>query len=436
MLTVWMLGIVQLLSLTDCAQELTRMCDAERLAEEDMQSYLVEDHKGREDVNSKAKELRAEAKVRRRIFEEHSKQLHTGLVRWQLALHVLCACLRLWHLDCCCCHDTAQPINHPAFQFIRYLFQLYDTDNSGYLDENELRKLLKHMAVPATEDEFMRAVEWADKDHSGHLNVEEFIVLFSFLESGTFPPGHEPPDEWWADVPSTWRNGDAAAAAAGVGDSDDDGGSPMSPAARKQVRSKMDVARRAAVKLGMQGMDFLSYMTSQSSSHHFLARKVLTRQARIAAAIQVRPQAAGVEFQLLVLRARDVPTRGASRSAFNSDGRPLHVSCVPPATKCLCSTSNWRLTWVGLRAPVLSPVHEYVQPALHPPAIPTAMSAFGCFLFPVLARCCHCACGTDWTKSSLSADVSRHRQSWCADACCDSCSCMLLIDTCWTCAGP
>lgn len=172
---------------------------------------------------------------------------------------------------------------------MRYLFKLYDVDYSGYLDEDELRVLLRHMAIPAGEEEFVRAVEWADKDSSGHLNVDEFIVLFTFLESGAFPAGHEPPADWWEGIETTWFNPDAS----NIRDTGDEASSPVvgtasgSPAVRQQTRTFADSAKRTVTKLGMQGTNLVSYLLTQNSTHHILARRVLTRQARLAAAEQV-----------------------------------------------------------------------------------------------------------------------------------------------------
>lgn len=168
---------------------------------------------------------------------------------------------------------------------MRFIFKLYDVDESGYLDENELHLLLKHMAVPATEEEFVRAVEWADKDGSGHLNVDEFIVLFCYLESGAFPAGYEPPADWWEGIEVGWQSSGGASLEEETPSSPDaaGGASPV----RKQERSFADNAKRTAAKLGMQGANLFSYIFTQNSTHHFLARRVLTRQARIAAAEQV-----------------------------------------------------------------------------------------------------------------------------------------------------
>lgn len=61
-------------------QERTRMALAEEAAEVDMESYLVEDRKGREDVEKKARELRGEARQRRAKFQAHYKAFHGGVV--------------------------------------------------------------------------------------------------------------------------------------------------------------------------------------------------------------------------------------------------------------------------------------------------------------------------------------------------------------------
>lgn len=57
------------------------MATAEAEAEEDMSLYLVEDYQGRRDVDKKAKELRRDARERRRIFQQQAAvKVQGGLV--------------------------------------------------------------------------------------------------------------------------------------------------------------------------------------------------------------------------------------------------------------------------------------------------------------------------------------------------------------------
>lgn len=56
------------------------MHEAEELAEEDMLWFLTEDPRGKESVEQKAKELRAEARERRKAFQDQSVKFHGGLV--------------------------------------------------------------------------------------------------------------------------------------------------------------------------------------------------------------------------------------------------------------------------------------------------------------------------------------------------------------------
>lgn len=250
-------------------EERTRIADAEAMAEEDMAWFLVEDYQGRESVEKKAKELKAESAVRNKLLQNVSKVVG-GLA-----------------------------LDHPAFSQVRYLFDLYDADGSGDLDVDELRVLLKHMNVPTSKEELDRAVEWADRDGNGpgngRLNVAEFIVLYSYLESGAFPAGHEPPADWWEGIAIAAPVPLAAALTPYTGTGAGPGGGAdtvpsASAAATQKARTFADRTKRTATKLGMQGLNFVAYVVSQQSTHHFLARKVLTKQARKAAADQERIQ--------------------------------------------------------------------------------------------------------------------------------------------------
>jgi hypothetical protein len=175
---------------------------------------------------------------------------------------------------------------------VRYVFNLFDTDGSGFLDQQELEFVLEQLSVPASQAEFERAVEWVDKDNTGTLNVDEFIVLFTFLESGAFPAGHEPPDDWWEGIETTWYNpsGDAldeamevdGAREPGSGDAE---GSPVG--GRRMNRTAVQNAVRSVTKLAMQGVGYWKLFVAQNSAHHYLARRVLTREAMLASAAQV-----------------------------------------------------------------------------------------------------------------------------------------------------
>jgi hypothetical protein len=240
-----------------------------------------------------------------------------------------------------------QTTAHPAFNFVRFVFGLFDEDRSGTLDMDELKGMLRQMLVPMSRVEFARAVEWVDADESGVLDVEEFIVLFCFLESGMFPAGHEPPEEWWEGLqrPVARRDGDdddddkdegedldededededgnaalgayspagetgdegegearegeaglstaplaAAATVAAAAGSPGSGGSP----ARRVQRSGAQKVGRSLAKAAMQTSDAWKLFVTRQSVHHYLARRVLTREACIAAGKQVHGSALG-----------------------------------------------------------------------------------------------------------------------------------------------
>ena len=211
---------------------------------------------------------------------------------------------------------TVQATTDKSFDFVRFVFSLFDTDSSGTLDQEELHLMLRQLAVPVTEEQYDRVIEFVDKDNTGTLNVDEFIVLFYFLETGGFPLGHEPPEEFWDAFnarPEDDDNLDDKPAAEEEEEDDDDddddvksgaaataargaaataggsapGSSSASPPRRLQ-RTKVQNAVRRVRKVAMQGADLYNLFITQKSIHHFLARKLLTREARIAAAAQVR----------------------------------------------------------------------------------------------------------------------------------------------------
>ncbi|KAH9524732.1 hypothetical protein Btru_027645 [Bulinus truncatus] len=55
------------------------------------------------------------------------------------------------------------------------LFKKYDADNSGYLDKNELRKILEASGHKFTEQEINEILKNADKSGDGKISFEEFM---------------------------------------------------------------------------------------------------------------------------------------------------------------------------------------------------------------------------------------------------------------------
>ena len=61
------------------------------------------------------------------------------------------------------------------FTDIRKAFKYVDLDNSGTVDEDEIRRALKMWNMPIAAEDVKRLVERCDKDNNGQINYDEFV---------------------------------------------------------------------------------------------------------------------------------------------------------------------------------------------------------------------------------------------------------------------
>lgn len=60
---------------------------------------------------------------------------------------------------------------------LKQAFDLFDTDGSGAIDEKELRDAMKALGFESRRDEVKLLIEQVDKDGSGMIEFEEFLVM-------------------------------------------------------------------------------------------------------------------------------------------------------------------------------------------------------------------------------------------------------------------
>ena len=66
--------------------------------------------------------------------------------------------------------------------YLKQEFDLYDEDNSGFIDLNELRELLEKLGEDLSEDELQQAFHELDQDSSGEIEFFEFVEWFTSEE--------------------------------------------------------------------------------------------------------------------------------------------------------------------------------------------------------------------------------------------------------------
>ena len=71
-------------------------------------------------------------------------------------------------------------------QHLREMFELYDDDGSGGIDQHELRSLMAQLGIDLTDEELFFMIAEADADGDGDIDYEEFVALFKGIKvSGT-----------------------------------------------------------------------------------------------------------------------------------------------------------------------------------------------------------------------------------------------------------
>ena len=58
------------------------------------------------------------------------------------------------------------------------IFQKFDEDESGYIDVEELRTMVKTCGVDMTIEELQEIIKEFDTDGSGQIDFQEFIQIF------------------------------------------------------------------------------------------------------------------------------------------------------------------------------------------------------------------------------------------------------------------
>ena len=58
-------------------------------------------------------------------------------------------------------------------------FHMFDKDNSGSIDTDELRDAMKCLGIYLTKEDTKLKIEKADKDLSGYVELEEFIPMMT-----------------------------------------------------------------------------------------------------------------------------------------------------------------------------------------------------------------------------------------------------------------
>ena len=67
-------------------------------------------------------------------------------------------------------------------QHLREMFELYDDDGSGGIDQHELRSLMAQLGIDLTDEELSAMIAEADADGDGDIDYEEFVAMFKGIK--------------------------------------------------------------------------------------------------------------------------------------------------------------------------------------------------------------------------------------------------------------
>ena len=62
---------------------------------------------------------------------------------------------------------------------VKEAFELFDSDNSGYIDATELQVALKALGFAPSADSIKQMMNDLDKDHNGQIDLDEFMAITS-----------------------------------------------------------------------------------------------------------------------------------------------------------------------------------------------------------------------------------------------------------------
>ena len=76
-------------------------------------------------------------------------------------------------------------------EILRKAFEVYDSDNSGSIDYDELRHLLRDLGWPCHDEFLHRAITVLDNDQSGTIDFSEFLswTEFAYASRVLYPEG-------------------------------------------------------------------------------------------------------------------------------------------------------------------------------------------------------------------------------------------------------
>ena len=60
---------------------------------------------------------------------------------------------------------------------LKKVFRIYDEDDSGTINFDNLKKVALELNEPLTDDEIRDMIKEADKDGDGEVNLDEFLTL-------------------------------------------------------------------------------------------------------------------------------------------------------------------------------------------------------------------------------------------------------------------
>merc|ERR1712086_156579 len=75
--------------------------------------------------------------------------------------------------------DNEMPLSGQDLEAVKECFKLFDLDNSGAIDEEELKAAVRELSMHPENDDLRKMIEMVDANGDGNLQMNEFLNMMT-----------------------------------------------------------------------------------------------------------------------------------------------------------------------------------------------------------------------------------------------------------------